>query len=135
MAVQLRDFSPSEIMITRDEAWAILKFFWPDTSLSVGDINAQDKNFAQGLLVEAIDRSYAMGYVNILFNTFYGKVAGSPIDVLKLVKTFAMKAAKHWFKHIGAHGLSKAEIYRTVQMTIAMNFKSMLAVRIATGDY
>lgn len=135
MAVQLRDFTPSEILITQAEAWAILKFFWPSMSLSRTEITPQDINFAQGLMVEAIDRSYAMGYVDILFNTFYGKVAGSPVDVLKLVKTFAKKAAKHWFKHLGSKSIEKADIYKAVQMTISLNFKSVFEIRIQTGDY
>jgi len=104
----LKRFQSSEIYISKHEAWLVLKFFWPDNTIDENNLTEADINFAQGLLVEAIDASYEMGYVHIIFETFYGKIPGSFADVQKMVKTFAKKAAKHWFEHLGSKDLSKA---------------------------
>jgi hypothetical protein len=61
MPAELRRFSADEIYISKHEAWSILKFFWPEKSLAESDLTDQDINFAQGLLLEAIDASYKMG--------------------------------------------------------------------------
>src|SRR5690242_17395395 len=98
MSVNLRRFLPGEIYISRHEAWTILKFFWPQSRLTEQELTPDDINFAQGLLVEAIDASYKMGFAHIMFDAFYGKVPGSLTDVRKLVTAFVKKAAKHWFK-------------------------------------
>jgi hypothetical protein len=131
----LRQFSRSEIYISDREAWAVLKFFWPQCTLKAADITEKDISFAQALLVEAIDASYAMGYAHIIFDVFYMKIPGSFTDVGKLIKEFAKKAAKHWFKHLGAKGnLANAEIYSSVRTTLSNNFKSVIEIRQQTGE-
>lgn len=130
----LRHFSASEVYISRHEAWSILRFFWPNNTLAEQDLTDQDINFAQALLLEAIDASYAMGYVHIVFDTFYGKVPGSFVDVQKMVKEFSKKAAKHWFKHLGSKSLANAEIYAAVRNQIAGNFGVVLRLRQDTGE-
>jgi hypothetical protein len=130
----LRRFSPNEIYISKHEAWTILKFFWPWMTLTENDVTDADVNFAQGLLLEAIDASYQMGYVQIIFDTFYGKVPGSFTDVRSMVKSFVKKAAKHWFKHLGTKTLESAEIYNSVRNTIANNFSSVMRIRQDTGE-
>jgi hypothetical protein len=132
--VDLRRFSSSEIYITKHDAWAVLEFFWPGNGLNQAELSDADVNFAQGLLLEGIDASYKMGYVHIVFDTFYGKVPGSFTEIGKLVKEFAKKAAKHWFKHLGQKSLSDAEIYVAVRNTIAGNFSPVLQVRKNTGE-
>jgi hypothetical protein len=130
----LRQFSPDEIYIDKHEAWTILKFFWPQISISEKDLTDQDVNFAQGLLVEAIDSSYRMGYVEILFKSFYGKVPGSFTDVQTIIKDFMKQAAKHWFKHLGKKKPSEATIYEMVRVDIARNFRSVIQIRQDTGE-
>lgn len=132
----LRRFAKSEIYISKHEAWTILRFFFgPQCTLRETELTDDDVNFAQGLLVEAIDASYAMGYAEILFKTFYGKVPGSFTDVQSIVKSFVKKAAQHWFKHLGKKELSKAEIYDSVRNTIVLNFGTIFATRQSTGEY
>ena len=94
----------------------------------------QDINFAQGLLVEAIDASYKMGYVHIIFDSFYGKIPGSFSSIRDICKSFIKKAAKHWFKHLGRKKLEDAEIYVAVRNQLALNFRSVLDIRQETGE-
>jgi hypothetical protein len=130
----LRQFQANEIIISRHDAWKILKFFWPECHLPENELTDQDVAFAQALMVEAIDASYKMGYVHILYDAFYGKIPGSLGDVKDMIKEFAKAAAKHWFKHARKNDLKDAEIYSTVRVTIARNFRSVIALREQTGE-
>lgn len=134
MPISLKKFSESEIYISKHDAWTILTFFWPAAQLTQGELTEQDINFSQGLLVEAIDASYKMGYVHLLYDSFYGKVPGSFTEIGKICKSFVKKAAKHWFKHLGRKKLSEAEIYVAVRNQLAANFRSVLEVRRQTGE-
>jgi hypothetical protein len=112
MPAELRRFSADEIYISKHEAWSILKFFWPEKSLAESDLTDQDINFAQGLLLEAIDASYKMGYVEIIYDKLFLKIPGSLTDVKKMVKAFVKKAARHWFKYLGGKSLDVGEPLR-----------------------
>jgi hypothetical protein len=133
--VGLRRFGEGEIYLSQHEAWTLLKFFWPYLRLTEKELTPSDINFAQGLLVEAIDASYKMGYVHIVYDTFYAKVPGSLAGVKSLIKSFAKKAARHWFKHVTARtNFDDVEIYDAVRGQLAVNFKSIVEIRQATGD-
>lgn len=135
MGATLRNFSQNEIMITEHEAWSILRFFWQNHRIKETEITYSDMNFAQGLLVEAIDASYAMGYVQIIFDNFFAKVPGSFTDVKKMIKKLVTDSTKHWFKHLGKKKLEEATIYITVRDRIALNFRSVMEIRMQTGSY
>lgn len=122
-------------MITADEAWAILRFFWQNHRIQKTEITFSDINFAQGLLVEAIDASYAMGYVQIIFDNFFAKIPGSFTDIKKMIKKVVQDSTKHWFKSLGKKKLDEATIYITVRDRIALNFRSVMEIRMQTGSY
>ena len=75
-----------------------------------------------------------MGYVEHLFKSFYMKVPASWSDVEDMVKGFAKAALKHWFKHATSKDLADAEIYETVRLTLARNFRSTRKIRELTGE-
>jgi hypothetical protein len=135
MATTLRNFSQDEILITKNEAWSILRFFWSNHRIQETEITYGDMNFAQGLLVEAIDASYKMGFVEIIFNNAFLKVPGSFSDVKKMIKKIVKESTKHWFKNIGKNKLDDATIYVAVRDRIALNFRSVMAIRMQTGSY
>ena len=134
MSLQLKRFPPDEIRLTKEQAWRILRFFWPDTSILPADLTDEDRSFAQGLLVEAIDGSYHMGYVERLFKSFYMKAPASWSDVDDMVKGFAKAALKHWFKHATQSDLANPQIYENVRLTLARNFRSTWKIRELTGE-
>ena len=67
--VQLRKFKNDELIFDNEETVMILKFiFKKQHSLIDGmEINDRVREFGQGLLLEAVDASYALGFVHALF--------------------------------------------------------------------
>jgi hypothetical protein len=134
VSIPLRHFSPDEIYISRHEAWTILKFFYSSMALTESQLTGEDIGFAQALLVQAIDSSYAVGYVQGIFDSFFMKVPGSFIDIREMIKEFVKKAAKNWFKHLGAKSLSDATIYEIVRVDIAQYAVPTIQTREQTGE-
>jgi hypothetical protein len=127
----LRPFRADEIIISKAEAVAIIRFFWPDSSAREAGMSDDAVAFAQGLLVEAIDASYAMGHVHAVFDVFYMRPPGTVVNVKKMIRTFGKKASRHWFKYATEDKLQKAEIYNTVRVRLANNFKSQMILLFA----
>jgi hypothetical protein len=134
MAIRLKNFEKSEIKLSQEEAWNVIRFFWPAASASPGDLTDADRSFAQGLLVEAIDGSYNMGFVELLFKSFYMKVPNSFDQIGSMVKSFAKAALKHWFKHATQADLADPKIYESVRATLARNFSTVWRIREQTGE-
>ena len=134
MAMELQRFGPDHLFLTQDDAFSVIRFFWRDASVSPGVLTDEDRQFAQGLLLEAIDASYAMGYVEIIFRTFFGKVAPTFKDLRSMVKSFCKKALKHWFKHATQQDLADPKIYESVRVTLANRFRSVWKIRESTGE-
>jgi hypothetical protein len=131
--VTLRSFAPDELVLDEEETKTVLKFFFPADSTKIDNltINNRVRNFAQGLLVEAIDATYAMGFVQALWESF-----SNPAKLTKgldkaLIK-FAKKASKHWFKHATETDLMNVKIYETVRITISRNFRTFLYIDFLT---
>lgn len=120
MSGQLRTFTPAEIMITANDAATIINWLWPGSGMSSTSMTSPQIGFAQALLVEAIDASYAMGFVESLFRS----LSPPPASVQTLVTRFARNAARHWFRHARQQDLMNARIYESVRVTLARNFRS-----------
>lgn len=132
--MNLQHFGESEIKLSQQDAFSILRFFWLEPGLLPQQLTIQDRGFAQALLVEAIDRSYEMGFVEILFRNFYGKIPTSFSAIRDLVKSFARAAAKHWFKHATGKDLEDPKIYESIRCKIAVNFRSVWKIRLETDE-
>ena len=76
--VTLRNFSEDELIFDEAETKDILKFFFPylQQRIDAATITTELRNFAQGLLVEAIDATYALGYIEIIWRTSYNPGSG-----------------------------------------------------------
>jgi hypothetical protein len=129
--VGLRQFDSSELIFDEEETKTILKFLFKgavgESQIDSLQVNDRVRNFAQGLLVEAIDASYAMGFVEALFRASANPTSGAA----KVLKSFGKKALKHWFKHATAHDLRDIKIYETVRLRLAINFKSIMLMFIS----
>jgi hypothetical protein len=134
MSLELKRFRSDEIRLTKEQAWRILRFCWPDISILPADLTQDDLSFAQALLVEAIHSSYYMGYVEHLFNSFYMRVAASWSDVEDMVKGFAKAVLKYWFKQATRADLANPQVYETVRLTLARNFRSAWKTREIKGE-
>ena len=127
----LRHFQKDEIRITRADARNIVVFFFRNNVPPAASLTDEDVAFAQALLLEAVDKSYAMGYVEALFNSFYMKV---PTDIAEMVKDFVKKAATNWFDHATGKDLSNPKIYESVRVMISNNFSTVWRIRMSAGD-
>ena len=127
---QLRHFEQDEIIVSADDANLILRYFFGEEVPPAGQLTNEDVGFAQALFLEAIDKSYAMGYVHIIFDCFYMKVAGSFDDVKDLAKDFTKKAGKRWFDHATGKDLGKPEIYNNVFAQMKASFRETWKMRM-----
>lgn len=120
----LRNFSEHELIFDEAETKAILKFFFQHhrQRIDAATVTTGLRNFAQGLLVEAVDATYALGYVEILLATFYNPGGG----MKKALTKAGRKAARHWFKHATDRDLHNAKVAEAVRLTLSNAFKTPL---------
>jgi hypothetical protein len=118
--VLLRNFKTSELIFDENETEDILKFFFKHDQGFIDGITIDDRirDFAQAILIEAIDASYAIGYVKIIFDIFYMQ---PPKPIKKILIKLAKKASMHWFKHARATDLHNIKIYEMVRSKVADN--------------
>lgn len=126
--VTLRSFSENELIFDTDETKEILRFFFPHRrpQIEIAAITPELRNFAQGLLIEAIDATYALGYIEIVVKALNNPGAG----MAKILSKIGRKAAKHWFKHATQKDLLKAKISSRVRDKLAQNFASVLPMML-----
>jgi len=89
-------------------------------------INDRVREFAQGLLVEAVDASFALGFIESLM----GSVMNPGINIKNIFSKFSKKAIKHWFKHATASNLMNIKIYEAVRRDIDWAFGRILIMHI-----
>ena len=123
-SIHLKQFSSDELVLNESETRTVLKFFWPQESTAhrienslvvTDDVRA----FAQGLLVEAIDASYAVGFVEAIFRSTANPTRGA----VKVFKDFGKRATKRWFKNARANDLTNVQIYDFVRNDISRYFR------------
>lgn len=127
----LRKFNSAELALNNQEAWQVLVFFFGgNAGTAPGWLNDNDRSFAQALLLEAVDKSYAMSWVETLFSSAM-KLNPSVKDILKAL---AKKALKDWLKSANPTDLSEAKIYQSVRDRLRLNWRSAWEIRVTTGD-
>jgi len=133
---KLRRFSPSELILSPEDTVAVLRFFWPEMDMNrLGPVTGGDQEFAQGLLLEAVDASCTMGIVESIFKKFYLKVPTSFRSILKSAASIAAQAiANRWFKRCSNIDPNKVKIYESIRKTLARNFRTVMQLRLDTGD-
>jgi hypothetical protein len=122
--VTLRNFSEHELIFDEAETKDILKFFFQHHKqrIDAAIVTIALRNFAQGLLVEAVDATYALGYVEILLTTFYNPGGGMKKALMKAGR----KAARHWFKHATDRDLHNAKVAETVRRQLSYAFATSM---------
>ncbi len=130
---KLRQFKPEELLFNEAETRTVLKFiFKPPHHKLIDSLPMSDRlrEFAQALLVEAIDASYAIGYVRGLFESVKNPVKGA----LKIMKSFGKKASQHWFKHATVHDFQNAKVYNFVLNYMGTHFTKFLPDFLANDE-
>lgn len=129
----LKRFKDDEVVIDRTTGWQFLRFFWPNTGIKPGDLTGEDIKFAQALMVEALDSSASMGYVEVFFRSF-----SSPTNALGSLTSAAARLIRngflHWYRNRRDVSLTNPKVYESVRRALARNYKSAWEVRIQTGE-
>ncbi|MBL1275350.1 MAG: hypothetical protein COB30_004630 [Ectothiorhodospiraceae bacterium] len=110
---KLRTFDLDELLFDEEETRIVLKFIFAETHHKLIDsLPMSDglRELAQALLVEAIDASYAIGYVHGLFISVKNPVKGA----LTILKSFGKEANQNWFKYASVSDLQNAQVYNFV---------------------
>ena len=122
------------LIYTQQETWKILQFFFKSPGVRPGDLTDDDRAFAQALLLDALEMNYAMGFVAIIFKSFFGKTATNFAGIAKLIGKFLTKGFMHWFKHTTKKDLKDVQMYESIRLTVARNWTSIWRIRVAIGD-
>ncbi len=119
----LLHFSENELYLDDMQASKVLDFFGFSTTGTM--ITMRDREFAQALLVEAIDASRSMWYIEILRDS--ACKPGSSVQ--SIMTAFAQKSLMRWFKSkVSAKG-AKVVIYESVKNTIRWKAGSIWRLR------
>ncbi|MCP4117005.1 MAG: hypothetical protein GY737_16695 [Desulfobacteraceae bacterium] len=123
--LMLRNFKESELIFNDQQTKEILKFFFSTEHQYIEGlvINHKIKSYAQGLLIEAVDATYAIGFIEIVHKTFNLQ---PPVKLKKIFIKFGQRAASHWFKHAKRTDLSNIKIYNIVRVIIDIRFRQQL---------
>ena len=124
----------SKIVLKPADAHAIITWLFGKSSVKAKDFSKEDCGFAQALLIEMIDASFAMGFVDALFRA----AAKLPQGPKKVIMTFVKGAGKNLVKYKDKDDLEKMMkepvIYNATKVSLARNFKSVWAIRESTGE-
>ncbi|MBL1278380.1 MAG: hypothetical protein COB30_020090 [Ectothiorhodospiraceae bacterium] len=115
---KLRTFDLDELLFDEEETLTVLKFIFAETHhKTIDSLPMSDslREFAQALLVEAIDASHAIGYVHGVFRSVKNPVKGA----LTILKTFGKEANQNWFKYASVSDLQNAQVYNFVLDALA----------------
>lgn len=121
----LREFTSDELFLDENETVLILKFIFKKTDHDLIDqlpMSDYLRGFAQALLVEAIDSSYSVGFVQALFESSANPTKGA----ITVIRKFASKSAKHWYNNLNATDLQNVKIYDFVRDEIAGRYRYKL---------
>ncbi len=120
--VQLRSFSEGEILLDDRETRDALGFFFTTDRhlIEASHLSHEMQSLAQGLLVEAVDASLAMGWIEQAFRWS----ANPGLGASKALRKPAMRAARHWFKNLQGRSLHQVRVYERVREQLARNFRS-----------
>src|SRR5438132_5412056 len=124
LMADLKSFSGDDLIFDEAETKTILKFFFVMKTDQIDGMTVTDdvRSFEQGLLVEAVDRSYEMGFVEALF-----RATANPADgPRKVIEKFLKAAAKNWFEYAKSDDLIHAKIYEYIRRTLALHYRTQL---------
>lgn len=125
---------PKKIVLKPQQAHAIITWLYGKTSVAAKDFSKEDCGFAQAMLVEMLNASFAMGFVEALFRA----AAKVPSGPKKVITTFLKGAGKNLVKYKDKDDLEEMmkqpTIYKAVKNQMARSAKSVWKIREATGE-
>ncbi|MBP7167200.1 MAG: hypothetical protein KBB64_06045 [Bacteroidia bacterium] len=131
----LKVFEKNELIFDQEAANKILCWFFNDNQLKTNELTHEDIAFAQGLILEAVDSSNAMGVVHQLMKTFVYKVPSSFSAIRNLVVFFVARSIPIWWKNRNIKNLKELEVYDVIKNSLILAHRSEWHSRVATGEY
>lgn len=135
--IQLRGFRESELLFDENETRDILGFFFPvdRKQIEVARVTNELREFSQGLLVAAVDATYAMGWLEVTFKS----VANPGRGVKSALRKLARNGVRYWFKNLKSEqSLADIKIYESVRAQLSRGFRSpfqiTLMAKLKRGD-
>jgi hypothetical protein len=133
----LRQVAPSEVFLSSLGGRQVILFFYPSLAQRTGQLNLRQRALAQGLLVEALDASYAMGFVDALATAAWNAMVKDPTKSWEVIRgiavDFCKKALPHWFRHATAQDLRDPRIYESARVAVARQFRGVVETEIGAG--
>jgi hypothetical protein len=124
---------PPHVTLSGADAAALAKWLY-GSRLGASQMTQDDRGFLQAVLVEMIEASFAMGFVEALFHAM-AKIPEGPTQVLK---SFLKGAGKTFVRYRDRDDLEKMiaepKIYQSVLSTATLRTRSLWAIREQTGE-
>lgn len=119
--------------ISKAEGHTVLSWLF-SVSIKSKDLTDADVCFAEALLVELLNSSFAMGFIEAIFRAS----AGIPSGPKKVIVSFLKGAGKNLLTYKDKDDLSKMiedpKIYKSVKDKLSVNYRSVWGIREATGE-
>ena len=125
----LRNFSEAELIFDEQETKAILRFFFQGmlNRIETLEVTTEIRNLAQGMLVEAVDATYAMGWIELTFKW----VTHPSSEMKKALQKLARQALRYWFSHLKDNqSLLEAKIYDSIRADLGRAFGRVFGIML-----
>ncbi len=119
-------------MINQREAAAILKFFF-NMAFTPGMMTTNDREFAQALLISAVDSTYLLSWTEKMLSAAMkppASFAGAAVSLTWAVAT----AGFTFFQYATADDLEDMRIYKMVRDALASGYKAAAIDRLSSGN-
>jgi hypothetical protein len=129
----LPSIGPGRLVISSTQAHSVLGLFFR-VGIAANELTDKDCCFAQALMMEAVDASFKMGFVEAILSGVT-KVPSGPTAVIKAILKSALKnTLKYADRDKIDKMLAKPVLYKSVVATLSRNFKTVWAIREQTGE-
>ena len=118
------DIPDTGLVFNEAETRTILKFFWPSYASRIDSLTIDNtaRRLAQTALIVAIDGTYAMGFVDALFQS-----VSRPSKSLKVfAKKLARGIARQYLRHATPDDLEDVRIYESVRSRVSLDMRHKL---------
>jgi hypothetical protein len=136
MSIELQRFEETEIVLDQEQTWRVLNFFWSDQSnIKPGSLTVADRGFAQALLLNAIDASHDVDFLEKVFLKVTKRSVAQNFKFIMDIAFAIGRAAMHkrWVKN-HPESWEKVNIDEKVRVTLSRNFRSVWRIRLETED-
>jgi hypothetical protein len=125
-----RRYDPYEVVINQREASAILEFFF-QMKFGVTLITTVDREFAQALLVSAVDSTYLLSFTEKMISVAM-KPPASVLSAAVSLTWAVATAGFDFFQYATAKDLKDMKIYKMVRDALASGYKAAAINRLAS---